>query len=108
MGNIEVFIGCATETPTAHKVSQRTFSGVHIGVIYLTPSSSPFKKDEREMLAELFRMGKPVILAITKSDTFKENTAEVSAPEAVREENVAPVQENKSQKSKKNRRKKKK
>lgn len=37
-----------------------------------------------------------------------ENTAEVSAPEAVREENVAPVQENKSQKSKKNRRKKKK
>ncbi|WP_251317390.1 dynamin family protein [Flintibacter muris] len=40
-------------------------------VIYLTPSSSPFKKDEREMLAELFRMGKPVILAITKSDTFK-------------------------------------
>lgn len=40
-------------------------------VIYLTPSSSPFKKDEREMLAELFRMGKPVILAITKSDIFK-------------------------------------
>ena len=37
-------------------------------VIYLTPSSSPFKKDEREMLEKLFKMGKPVILAITKSD----------------------------------------
>lgn len=37
-------------------------------VIYLTPSSSPFKKDEREMLGNLFQMGKPVILAITKSD----------------------------------------
>ena len=37
-------------------------------VVYLTPSSSPFKADEREMLGELFRMGKPVILAITKSD----------------------------------------
>lgn len=37
-------------------------------VVYLTPSSSPFKADEREMLGDLFRMGKPVILAITKSD----------------------------------------
>lgn len=37
-------------------------------VVYLTPSSSPFKSDEREMLAKLFQMGKPVILAITKSD----------------------------------------
>lgn len=37
-------------------------------VVYLTPSSSPFKSDERDMLGELFRMGKPVILAITKSD----------------------------------------
>lgn len=37
-------------------------------VIYLTPSSSPFKKDEREMLGKLFQMGKPVILAVTKSD----------------------------------------
>lgn len=42
-------------------------------VVYLTPSSSPFKKDEREMLAELFRMGKPVILAITKSDIVDED-----------------------------------
>lgn len=33
-------------------------------------ASSPFKKDEREILAELFRMGKPVILAITKSDDY--------------------------------------
>lgn len=37
-------------------------------VVYLTPSSSPFKADEREMLGKLFQMGKPVILAITKSD----------------------------------------
>lgn len=37
-------------------------------VVYLTPSSSPFKSDEREMLEKLFQMGKPVILAITKSD----------------------------------------
>lgn len=37
-------------------------------VIYLTSSTSPFKKDEREMLEKLFKMGKPVILAITKSD----------------------------------------
>lgn len=42
-------------------------------VVYLTPSSSPFKKDEREMLGELFRMGKPVILAITKSDLVDED-----------------------------------
>lgn len=39
-------------------------------VIYLTPSSSPFKMDERKILAELFQMGKPVILAITKSDDY--------------------------------------
>lgn len=37
-------------------------------VVYLTSSSSPFKSDERDMLGDLFRMGKPVILAITKSD----------------------------------------
>lgn len=37
-------------------------------VVYLTPSSSPFKSDEREMLGKLFHMEKPVILAITKSD----------------------------------------
>lgn len=37
-------------------------------VVYLTPSSSPFKADEREMLGKLLQMGKPVILAITKSD----------------------------------------
>lgn len=42
-------------------------------VVYLTPSSSPFKADEREMLGELFRMGKPVILAITKSDEVEED-----------------------------------
>ena len=42
-------------------------------VVYLTPSSSPFKADEREMLGELFRMGKPVILAITKSDVVEED-----------------------------------
>lgn len=40
-------------------------------VIYLTPSSSPFKMDEREMLADVFRRGKPVILATTKSDRTK-------------------------------------
>ena len=40
-------------------------------VVYLTPSSSPFKTDEREMLADLFRRGKPVILAVTKSDVTK-------------------------------------
>lgn len=37
-------------------------------VVYLTSSTSPFKKDEQEMLEKLFKMGKPVILAITKSD----------------------------------------
>lgn len=42
-------------------------------VVYLTPSSSPFKSDEREMLGNLFRMGKPVILAITKSDIVDED-----------------------------------
>lgn len=42
-------------------------------VVYLTPSSSPFKSDEREMLGKLFRMGKPVILAITKSDIVEED-----------------------------------
>ena len=42
-------------------------------VVYLTPSSSPFKSDEREMLGKLFRMGKPVILAITKSDIVDED-----------------------------------
>lgn len=42
-------------------------------VIYLTPSSSPFKSDEREMLGKLFRMDKPVILAITKSDIVDED-----------------------------------
>lgn len=42
-------------------------------VVYLTPSSSPFKADERKMLGELFRMGKPVILAITKSDIVDED-----------------------------------
>lgn len=42
-------------------------------VIYLTPSSSPFKMDEREMLGQLFQMGKPVILAITKSDIVEED-----------------------------------
>lgn len=45
-------------------------------VVYLTPSSSPFKKDEREMLGELLRMGKPVILAITKSDIVDEDEAD--------------------------------
>ena len=40
-------------------------------VIYLTPSSSPFKMDEREMLSDVFRRGKPVILATTKSDRTK-------------------------------------
>ena len=40
-------------------------------VVYLTPSSSPFKQDEREMLADLFRRGKPVILAVTKSDVYQ-------------------------------------
>lgn len=40
-------------------------------VVYLTPSSSPFKMDERDMLRDLFRRGKPVILAITKSDESK-------------------------------------
>ena len=40
-------------------------------VVYLTPSSSPFKTDEREMLADLFQRGKPVILAVTKSDVTK-------------------------------------
>ena len=44
-------------------------------VIYLTPSSSPFKADEREMLGELFQMGKPVILAITKSDITRQKVA---------------------------------
>lgn len=42
-------------------------------VVYLTPSSSPFKSDEREMLGNLFRMGKPVILTITKSDIVDED-----------------------------------
>lgn len=42
-------------------------------VVYLTPSSSPFKIDEREMLGKLFKMGKPVILAITKSDIVEED-----------------------------------
>ena len=44
-------------------------------VVYLTPSSSPFKADEREMLGELFRMGKPVILAITKSDFTRQGVS---------------------------------
>ena len=44
-------------------------------VVYLTPSSSPFKADEREMLGELFRIGKPVILAITKSDFTRQGVS---------------------------------
>ena len=45
-------------------------------VIYLTPSSSPFKTDEREMLGELFRMGKQVMLAITKSDLTRQKVVD--------------------------------
>lgn len=37
-------------------------------VIFLTPSSSPFKSDERDMLRELLEQGKAIILAVTKSD----------------------------------------
>ena len=37
-------------------------------VIFLTPSSSPFKSDEREMLQELLEQGKAILLAVTKSD----------------------------------------
>lgn len=37
-------------------------------VIFLTPSSSPFKSDEREMLHSLLEQGKAILLAVTKSD----------------------------------------
>lgn len=37
-------------------------------VIFLTPSSSPFKSDERDVLRELLEQGKAIVLAVTKSD----------------------------------------
>ena len=40
-------------------------------VIYLTPSSSPFKDDERKGFRELMEYGKAVILVVTKSDDTK-------------------------------------